>query len=48
MVSGSIAGQGNRREYFLSRCKSLHTTLENKLFASLSVKVTVYLALFLN
>ena len=43
-VSRSIAGQGNRREYFLSRSKSLHTTLENKLFVSLSVKVTVYLA----
>ena len=38
---GSIAGQGSRREYFLSRSKSLHPTLENKLFISLSVKVTV-------
>ena len=43
-ISGSIAGQGSRREYFLSKSKSLHTTLENKLFVSLSVKVTVYLA----
>ena len=43
-VSGSISGSGNRREYFLSRSKSLHTTHEHKLFVSLSVKVTVCLA----
>ena len=33
-VSGSTVGQGNRREYFLSRSKSLHTTLGNILFVS--------------
>ena len=42
-MSGSKLGQGNRG-YFFSRSKSLHTTLENKLFVSLSVKVTVYFA----